>query len=83
MPKKILLVENKKIKKDIKHLAKLNKTTAYNIITSGVNPQQIQKALICTQREQRKKTLHALKKTGKVGQNKPKLTWKSSIKCKG
>ena len=45
-----------------------------------VEPQQV---AICVRRKQREEVLHALKKTGKSGQKRPKRSYYSSISCKG
>lgn len=39
-------------------------------------------ALICVRRKIREEVLHALSKTGRRGQNRPKISWKSQIKCR-
>lgn len=39
------------------------------------------KVLICVRRGIRKQVLHALNKTGKVGQNRPRRSYYSSISC--
>lgn len=41
------------------------------------------KVLVCVRRQRRKEVLHALKKTGKVGQRRPRRNWLSSISCRG
>lgn len=38
---------------------------------------------VCVRRKQREEVLHAFKKTGKVGQKRPKRSWYSNISCKG
>lgn len=38
---------------------------------------------ICVRRKQRKEVLHALKKTGKTGQKRPRRSYYSSISCRG
>jgi hypothetical protein len=37
---------------------------------------------VCKNRSTRKNVLHAMRKTGKVGQNKPKYTANSRLTCK-
>lgn len=39
------------------------------------------KVLVCVRRKIRKQVLHALSKTGKVGQNRPKISDYSHISC--
>lgn len=39
------------------------------------------RVLICVRRKRRKEVLHALKKTGRGGQKKPRRSWYSSISC--
>lgn len=43
----------------------------------------LKKLSLCARRTTRKRVLHAYKKAGKLGQNKPKWTADSLIKCKG
>ena len=38
--------------------------------------------LVCVRRNMRRQVLHALRKTGKVGQRRPRRSWYSSISCK-
>lgn len=40
------------------------------------------RVLICMRRQERKEVLHALKKTGKIGQQAPKRNWMSQISCR-
>lgn len=41
----------------------------------------LKKVLPCVRRQMRKEVLHALKKTGSVGQRSPRFTRDSAIKC--
>lgn len=41
------------------------------------------KVLICARRKIRKEVLHALKKSGKTGQRRPRYNYYSKISCKG
>lgn len=43
---------------------------------------QPKKESTCVRRKQRREVLHALRKTGKVGQKRPNWTQKSKIRCK-
>ena len=48
---------------------------------SFVGFQAPKKVLVCVRRQRRKEVLHALKKTGRVGQRRPRFSDYSSIKC--
>lgn len=50
--------------------------------TSSVAFHDPQKVLICVRRQARTEVLHALRKTGKTGQRKPRRNWYSNISCK-
>lgn len=39
--------------------------------------------LVCVRRQSRREVLHALRKTGKTGQKRPRRSFFSSISCKG
>lgn len=39
------------------------------------------RVLICVRRKRRKEVLHALKKTGKGGQKRPRRNWYSDVTC--
>jgi len=43
------------------------------------NPEQV---LVCARRKIRREVLHALRKSGKRGQKRPRITWKSKVHCK-
>lgn len=63
-----------------------NRSSRYNIsptsFVSKIGFQYPKKVLICVRRKMRKQVLHALKKTGKKGQRRPKFNWYSKIRCK-
>lgn len=40
-----------------------------------------EKVLVCVRRQRRKEVLHALKKSGKTGQRKPRQSYLSSVTC--
>lgn len=50
--------------------------------TSHVAFEHPKKVLICVRRQARKEVLHALRKTGKSGQRRPRYNYYSSISCK-
>lgn len=52
-------------------------------VNRGVAFQAPRDVLVCIRRENRREVLHALNKTGKVGQKKPRYSHYSSISCKG
>lgn len=39
------------------------------------------KVLVCVRRQIRREVLTALKKTGKIGQGRPRRSWYSSVRC--
>ena len=43
-----------------------------------VRPERV---LVCVRRKMRREVIHALKKNGKGGGKKPRLNWRSKIKC--
>lgn len=44
--------------------------------------EQPERVLICVRRKMRREVLHALRKTGRVGQRRPRRNWYSSISCR-
>lgn len=59
------------------HLRSFNRQTKARI--SFAQPDRV---LICVRRNIRKQVLHAFRKTGKVGQKRPKFTFYSRISCR-
>lgn len=56
---------------------------APQVVSQAPEHHEERKALVCTDRAERREVLHALGKTGKGGQTPPVYTWKSKIHCKG
>lgn len=50
-------------------------------VPSGIQFEDPSRVLICVRRKQRKEVLHALKKTGKRGQKRPRRGYYSEIHC--
>lgn len=53
-----------------------------NNLTASIGFENSKSVLVCVRRNIRKEVLHALRKTGRVGQKKPRRSFFSSIKCR-
>lgn len=51
-------------------------------VTQAISFDVPEKVAICVRRKMREEVLHALKKTGKRGQKRPRFTWYSKIACR-
>lgn len=51
--------------------------------THRIGFEQPEQIAVCVRRKKREEILHALKKTGKTGQKRPRRSYYSSISCKG
>lgn len=76
-PKKQKTLKNVNKTKQVSNTSLIKHTINYDI-NSMVK--RIKK--VCTDRKVRKNVLHAFRKTGKIGQNKPKRNINSRITCK-
>jgi len=57
-----------------------NKSNPWDV-PSGIQFEDPSRVLICIRRKQRKEVLHALKKTGKSGQKRPRRNHYSEVLC--
>ena len=64
-------------------ILKKNFRASRGLVRAGVTVGDLPRAAsVCVGRQKRREVLHALKKTGRVGQKRPKFTWKSRVKCR-
>lgn len=57
-------------------------TALYDRVVSMMKFQDPREVLVCVRRKRRKGVLHALRKTGRVGQRKRRSNWLSKVRCK-
>lgn len=57
------------------------KRAAASTLAAAVAGNAALRGAVCVQRSQRKEVMFATRKAGRVGQKKPRFTWKSKVRC--
>lgn len=79
---RLVSVPDQNVNKQKQSNRKNSLTNLFKSVPARIGFDKPKDVLICVRRKIRERVLHALKKTGKKGQRRPKFNWYSSITCK-